>query len=212
MNIVILGAPGSGKGTQSEIIAKKLKLFYLQTGKLSRDWAKKDERIKKIVEDGELVPEKEMTEYVKKYLEEKVPDGKNILFEGFPRFISQYKDYNEWLKSRGQQIDVVISLDITEEEAIRRLSLRRICDKCGEIYNLITNPPPKQNMCRCGGRLIQRSDDNPKSIKVRFKYYHDNTKKLIDYLDEKGKLIRVDADRPIDVIFDDILNRLAKFS
>ena len=212
MNIVILGAPGSGKGTQSEIIAKKLKLFYLQTGKLSRDWAKKDERIKKIVENGELVPEKEMTEYVKKYLEEKVPDGKNILFEGFPRFISQYKDYNEWLKSRGQQIDVVISLDITEEEAIRRLSLRRICDKCGEIYNLITNPPQKQNMCRCGGRLIQRSDDNPKSIKIRFKYYHDNTKKLIDYLDEKGKLIRVDADRPIDVIFDDILNRLAKFS
>src|SRR4030043_1941484 len=112
MNIVLLGPPGSGKGTQSELISKKLRLFYLQTGELSRLWAKKDPRIKKIVDSGKLISEEEMTEYVKVYLEKNVPDGKNILFEGFPRFISQFNEYEKWLKSKNQQIDAVIYLSL----------------------------------------------------------------------------------------------------
>lgn len=208
MNIVLLGPPGSGKGTQSELISNKLHLFYLQTGELSRLWAKKNPRIKKIVDSGKLIPEKEMTKYVKVYLEKKVPDGKNILFEGFPRFISQFNEYEKWLQSKGQNIDAVINLSINEEGAIKRLSSRRICEKCGEVYNLITNPPPNPNKCKCGGTLIQRKDDNNKSVKVRFRYYRNNTKKLIDYLDKKGRLISIDADRPVATIFEDILKRL----
>ena len=208
MNIVLLGAPGSGKGTQAEKLAKQFGLFYFKAGAFSRKLAEKDSRIKRIVNSGELIPEKEMTGYVLDYLNKEVPEAKNILFEGWPRFITQYIDLENWIKSKGKNIDVLISLDISEEKAVERISTRRICDKCGEIYNLITNPPPSTNKCKCGGELVQRKDDNPESIKVRFSYYYENTKKLIDYLDREGKLIRIDGEREIDVIYDDLLSRL----
>jgi len=208
MNVVLLGAPASGKGTQANLLSKKLKLFHFQTGKLSRDLAKRDLRIRKIINSGKLIPEEEMTMYALDHLNKVKPDFSNILFEGFPRFISQYKALENFLKLKGDDIDAVVSLDIDEMEAIKRLSSRRICEKCGEIYNLITDPPKKSGLCSCGGKLVQREDDKPKSIKVRFEYYEDNTKKLIDYLQSNGKLIRINAARPIKVIFDDILKKL----
>lgn len=207
MNIIILGPPGSGKGTQAKLLAEKLSLYHFQTGKFSRDLAKRDPRIKKIIDSGKLIPEQEMTSYVSKYLEEKVPDAEDILFEGYPRFITQHEYLKGWMQSKGRKINAVISLDISEKEAIRRLSARRICGQCGDVYNLITNPP-SGDKCRCGGKLIQREDDSPKSIIVRFKYYKDNTKKLIDYVEKTGNLIRVDGERPIKVIFEDIMARL----
>jgi adenylate kinase len=207
MNIVLLGPPGSGKGTQAEILAKKFKLYYLQTGELSRKLSENDARIREIVNSGKLIPQEEMTMYVIDFLKNEKPELKNILFEGFPRFISQYEALENFLRNRGDDIDAVISLDIDEESAIKRISSRRICEKCGEVYNLITNPPPATG-CKCGGKLVQRDDDKEESVKVRFDYYKENTKTLIDYLDAKGKLIRVDGDRPIDVISEDILARL----
>ena len=185
MNIILLGAPGSGKGTQALKLSEKLKLYYFQTGKLSRDLAKKDSRIKKIINSGKLIPEQEMTMYVIEFLSKNHSKMKDILFEGFPRFISQYEALEAFLKSKGDDIDVVISLDISEEEAVRRISSRRICGECGEVYNLITNPPPKGG-CKCGGKLTQRKDDNPGSVKVRFRYYENNTKKLIDFVEGQG--------------------------
>lgn len=207
MNLIILGPPGSGKGTQAKMLAEKLSLYHFQTGEFSRNLAKRDPRIKKIVDSGKLIPEQEMTSYVSKYLEEKVPDAEGILFEGYPRFITQHEYLKGWMQSKGRKINAVILLDISEKEAIRRLSARRICEQCGDVYNLITNPP-SGDKCRCGGKLIQREDDSPKSIIVRFKYYKDNTKKLIDYVEKKGNLIRVDGERPIKVIFEDIMARL----
>ena len=207
MNIIILGAPGSGKGTQASLLAKKLNLFYFQTGKLSRDIAKKDKRINEIMNSGKLIPEQEMTMYVIDNLSKNRSKMKDILFEGFPRFISQFKALDAFLKGKGDDIDAVITLDISEEEAIRRISSRRICRKCGEVYNLITKPPPG-GKCKCGGKLSLREDDSPDSVRVRFQYYSQNTKKLIDHLDLKGNLIRVDGERPIDVIFKDILKKL----
>jgi adenylate kinase len=209
MNIIVLGAPGSGKGTQAEKLVKELDLYYLQTGELSRELAKKDARIRKIVNSGKLIPEQEMTMYVIDFLSKKEPQMGDILFEGFPRFISQYEALQDFLRTKSDDIDAVISLDISEKEAVKRVSSRRICKKCGEVYNLITNPPPK-GRCKCKGKLIQREDDKPKSVKVRFEYYKRNTKKLIDYLDKKGKLLKIDGDRSIDVIFNDIMSRLTK--
>ena len=208
MNIVILGAPGSGKGTQSEMITKKFGLFYLQAGELAREWGKTNPRIQQIVEKGELVPEEEMTEYVKQYLEKNVPDTQNILFEGFPRFISQFEEYERWLFAKGQKIDSIVSLDITQDAAIRRLSSRGVCQKCGQVYNLVTTPPAVSGICKCGGSLIQRDDDKPESIKIRFEYYHNNTQKLISYLAGRGRLIRIDADRPIKTVFKAICDKL----
>lgn len=210
MNIILLGSPGSGKGTQAEMLVKKFNLYYFQTGKLSRELAKKDLRIRKIVNSGKLIPEQEMTMHVIDFLNKNHSEMKNILFEGFPRFISQYEALKAFLENKGDDIDAVISLDIDEKEAIKRISSRRLCKKCGSSYNLITNPPPQKSTCKCGGSLMQRADDKPSSVKVRFQYYKDNTKKLIEYVERQGNLIRVDGERPIEDIFEGILEKLKK--
>jgi adenylate kinase len=209
MNLIILGSPGSGKGTQAELLAKKLGLYYFQTGKFSRELAKNNKKIRKIMNSGKLIPQGVMANYVKEFLERKKPDAKNILYEGYPRFIPQYEYLKKRIGLKGQKIDAVISLDISEEEAIKRLASRRMCEKCGEVYNLVTNPPLGKK-CKCGGKLMQRDDDKPESIKVRFQDYRNNTKKLIDYVEKEGNLIRIDGERPIDTIFEDILKRIEK--
>jgi adenylate kinase len=210
MNIIILGVPGSGKGTQVERLAERFGLYSLQSGDLSREWAKKDKRIKKIVQSGELIPEKEMTEYVLKHLEQNASSREDIIFEGWPRFVTQYQDLENWLSKRGQKINAVIFLDIKKDTVVKRLSFRRICSKCGETYNLITDSPSTKGKCQCGEKLIRRKDDSPKSIKTRFEFYRNNTGKLVDFLRKKGQLIEVDGERPIEVIFEDILKRLKK--
>jgi len=211
MNIVLLGAPASGKGTQAELLAKKFNLYLFSTGNLSRDLAKKDTRIKRIIESGQLIPQEEMTMYVLDYLKQNKKELSNILFEGYPRFISQYQALDGFLKSKGDDIDAVISLDISRDEAIRRITSRRMCVVCGRSYNLITNPPATAGVCACGGKLVQRKDDSPNAVKTRFQYYRNNTKQLIDYLDKKRILIRVDGERPIEEIFKDLSNIVQRF-
>ena len=209
MNLIVLGPPASGKGTQAELLAEKFGLYHLQTGEVARHLAEHDARIKEMVDSGKLIPEEEMTMYVMDFLHTIKPDLKNILFEGYPRFISQYDALEKFLKSKNEEIDAVIFLDISQEETIKRMSSRRICDACGKSYSLITNPPKTDGVCDdCGGKLIHRPDDVPDAIKVRFQYYQDNTKKLIDYLNGKDKLIKIDGTRPIDAIFSDILKKL----
>lgn len=211
MNIIVLGPPGSGKGTQAELLAKKLNLYHLQTGQIARELAKKDDRIREMVNSGKLVPAEEMTMYVLDFLHSEGKNLTNILFEGFPRFITQYEALEQFLKNKGDDIDAVISLEITKDEVVKRLSGRRTCESCGKIYNTLTNPPKVEGVCdNCGGKLIQRDDDTPESIKVRFEYYYANTKELTEYLDKKGKLIKIDAARPIEVIFEDILSKMEK--
>ncbi len=205
MNIVLLGSPASGKGTQAEILCRKFGLYHLSTGEISRSLAEKDPRIKEIIDSGKLVPQEEMTMYVLEFLGEKKSDLKDILFEGFPRFISQYEALENFLHTKGDDIDAVISLDVSEEEAVKRISSRRICPKCGESYNTVTKLPAKEGVCdKCESVLVQRDDDKPESVKVRFQYYANNTKALIDYLDKKGKLTRVNGERPVEEIAEDL--------
>ena len=208
MNIIILGAPASGKGTQAQLLAKKYRLYHLQSGDIAREIAKKDERIKTIVNSGKLVPEEEMTMYILDFLHKNRPRFKNILFEGYPRFKTQYDALEKFLKYKGDDIDAVISLDVDKRTSIKRISSRRICTKCHEVYNLITNPPKGEVCDKCGGKLIQRADDNPKSIAVRFEYYKENTKELINYLARHKKLIRVNGEKSIDEIFKTIVSKL----
>ena len=178
MNIVILGAPASGKGTQSELLTKRYGLYYLQTGDLSRKLAEKNERLKEIVNSGKLIPQEEMTLYVLDFLKDEKIDLNNILFEGFPRFVSQYEALENFLKIKNSTINLTISIDVSKEEAITRMSARRICTVCKKVYNLITNPPPKDEECGCGGKLVQREDDSPKSIEVRFDYYEKSINRI----------------------------------
>jgi adenylate kinase len=205
MNIVLLGTPASGKGTQAEILCREFGLFHLSTGEICRKLAEKDTRIKDMIDSGKLIPSEEMTLYVLDFLKNEKPDLKNILFEGFPRFISQYEALANFLNTKGDNIDLVISLEVSEKVAIERISSRRVCESCGENFNIVTKPSKIEGICdKCGGKLIQRKDDNPESVKVRFQYYQENTKALIDYLDKKGILIKVNGERPIEVIARDL--------
>ncbi|OGM10586.1 hypothetical protein A2V55_01645 [Candidatus Woesebacteria bacterium RBG_19FT_COMBO_37_29] len=211
MNLILLGPPGSGKGTQGKILAKKYNLFYFEAGDFARELAQKDPRIKNIIEKGNLIPEKEMTQYVDKLLEEKKPAGKNILFDGYPRFVSQYKDLANWLSKRQAKIDKAIFLDISDDIVVNRLSSRRICAECGASYNLITNPPLQENKCdKCQGNLIQRSDDTPLSIKERLAEYRINVEPLIEYLKSQGTLLRVSGESSIADITEDIIKEFDK--
>lgn len=213
MNIVLLGSPASGKGTQSELLCKEFNLFHLSTGDVARKLAETDPRIKEIVTSGKLIPAEEMTMHVVDFLDHHKPELKDILFEGFPRFTSQYQALDNFLKSKGDDIDAVISLEVPMDVAIKRISSRWNCPKCGEIYNTETKPPKTTGTCdKCGSALTQRDDDKPEAVKVRFEYYTANTKELIDHVESIGKLTRVDGDRPIADIARDLKEVVKKAS
>lgn len=205
MNIIILGPPGSGKGTQARLLVDSLGLFYFESGKFLRELARKDLRIAEIINKGELIPEEEMTKYVTSYLEGKIPDTKNILFDGYPRFATQYRFLRRWLSSKDSKVDCVIMLKVSEKEIIRRLSARRRDKETGKIYNLITNSPPKSVP---ESRLIHRKDDKPEVIKERLREYNENTLPMISFIEKEGILMEVDGERSIKEIFSDIMARL----
>jgi adenylate kinase len=206
MNVVLLGSPASGKGTQADLLCKKFNLYHLSTGEVARKLAEKDQRIREIIDSGKLIPAEEMTMHVINFLSNEKSDLKNILFEGFPRFISQFEALSNFLITKGDNLDLVISLEVSQGEAIKRISSRRVCEVCGENFNLITKPPEFSGKCdKCGSNLIQRKDDNEDSVKVRFEYYENNTKELIDYVERIGKLTKVNGERPIDEIQKDLI-------
>ncbi len=206
MNIIILGALGSGKGTQARLIAEKLKLFYFESGKFLRKLAKNDSSIdEKINKKGELLPDEEMFSLLAKHIEDNNPTRENLLLEGYPRSVKQYELLKEWLAEKSQQIDKTIFLEISKKESIRRTSARKIDRKTGKIYNLITNPPgPDVDT----NNLYQRPDDKPEAIKKRLDWFKDSVLPLVDVFEKEGILERVDGERPIKIIFEDILSRL----
>jgi adenylate kinase len=207
MNIILLGPPGSGKGTQARLLADTLGLYYLEAGKLSRKWAKKDPKIKKIVESGGLIPEKKMSAYVYKHLESKHPEADNILFEGYPRFVSQYEDLENWLQKRGGKIDKVLYLNVGEDEIIKRLSVRRMDKKTGKIYNLKTEPPPASVDPK---DLTLRADDKPKAIKERLEEFGKNTFPIVSYAQKQGKLVEVNGEDSVETVFESIMKGIGK--
>jgi adenylate kinase len=206
MNIIILGPQGSGKGTQAKLLADEFDLFYFESGNFLRKLAEENERIDRIInKEGKLLPDEETFSYVKEELEEKVPGRDGIILDGYPRSIKQYRLLTDWLQEKGKDIDYVIFLDISEKESIRRLSARRMDKETGKIYNLITNPPSESVEEK---NLVQRADDKPGAIKIRLEQYKKETKPLVDLLREKGVLMEVDGERPIQVILEDIVGRI----
>ena len=193
MIILMLGPQGSGKGTQARLLAEEFEFFYFESGAFLRELALKNEKLKKLLALGNLVPDEEMSSYVASFLESKgIYD--NIIFDGFPRTLPQYRFFKNWLDDKEISLNLVIVLKIREEETIRRLSARRQDPKSGKIYNLITDPPPATIDPT---RLIQREDDKPLAIKKRLSWYQNQVLLLVRQLKKETRVLEVDGERPI---------------
>lgn len=207
MKIILLGPPGSGKGTLAAKLAQEFGYLHLSTGDVFRKEIREKTKIglevKKILDSGGLVPDK----ITVKVLKEKAADKRNIILDGYPRTIAQAEEIKEW------DIDAVINIDVSEEKIIERLSGRRTCEKCPQVYHLKYIPPPKKGKCACGGKLIQRSDEKPEVIKDRFKEYEKKTRPLIDYYQQKGLLKTVDGNPQPEKVYQkvkEIIKKLGK--
>ena len=209
MIIILLGSQASGKGTQGELLSKRLKLPTLSIGQLYRDQISKQTQIgkmvKKYVIKGELAPE----EYTEKLLTlelKKSKYKKGVIFDGFPRNFEQVKFIEKLFN-----IDVAILIDIDRKEVIKRIIGRLVC-QCGEIYNLFSEKselPLAGNICKkCKGKLKPRSDDSPKAIKERLRIYDQETKPIINYFQQHNKLIKINGDQHINDVFKNIMAKL----
>jgi len=188
MKLILLGAPGSGKGTISEVLRDKLHLFHISPGELLREEVRKEttigKEIAKYIEKGELVPNKFVVEMVRLEINSK----KNFVLDGFPRSVEQAEEIKDI------KVDAVISLEVPEEVVIERFSGRRTCPKCNAGYHIKYLPPKKEGICdKCGTKLIQRKDDNPATVKERFRVYYEETAPLVEYYAKKKLLHKVDA-------------------
>jgi len=194
LNIVLLGGPGAGKGTQAEKLLENRDMEHLATGDILRDEVDRGtelgQKAKDYMDRGDLVPDELVVNMVKKRLE----DEKGYLFDGFPRTIDQARALGEAI-----ELDHVAYIKIDKSEAVRRLSARRVCSECGKIYNTLFKPPGEEGICdECGGELYQRDDDKPEVIRDRFETYLEETAPLIDYYEKRGLLERIDGEQEPD--------------
>lgn len=186
--IVILGAPGSGKDTQSEFLADALGYKIISTGDLCRILAGHNEEVKKLMEKGDLIPDSIVEdELISTFA--LLPDEQPVILDGYPRNIEQAKKLNTILEQNARKLDRVIYISVTEEEAIKRIGRRRICERCG-AFSVYTG---KEICGECGGALAVREDDKEAAVKERFKVFHERTEPMINFYKEEGKLAEVDG-------------------
>ncbi|HOW28388.1 MAG TPA: adenylate kinase [Elusimicrobiota bacterium] len=215
MNVILLGAPGSGKGTQAQRLVKKYGILHVSTGDIFREAVAKGESIGKEVQSymkaGALVPDELTVKVVATRLDR--PDcEKGFLLDGFPRTVSQAQALEKILETKKKKIDVAVYLKLTEQEVIKRLSGRRHCAQCAKVYNLVSQPPKKADQCdACGGSLIQREDDKPETVKKRIVVYQESTQPLIVYYQEKKLLETVSGDGDIDSVTQTLYRTLDRF-
>jgi len=197
MNLILLGAPGAGKGTQGEILCKKLDIPTISTGNILRAAIKEGTPVglkaKALIDAGQLVPDEVIIDIVKERLAQE-DCRKGFILDGFPRTIAQA----EALEKIGIQIDAVLAIEISEEVILRRMGGRRVCEACGASYHLQAAPPQREGYCdSCGGKLIQREDDAPETVRKRLEVYHKSTAPLVGFYAERGLLKEVAAEGTI---------------
>lgn len=213
MNIVLLGAPGAGKGTQAGIISELFKIPTISTGDIIREALRNGTEMglkaKSYIDKGHLVPDEVVIEIVTQRISQE--DCKNgFILDGFPRTIAQA----EALDKSGIKIDSVLDIEVDDELIYNRMSGRRICEKCNKVYNLYTDMKPKiDGKCDiCAGALIQRMDDNLDTVKERLKVYYDQTHVLKEYYDKLNLRVSIDGSRPLKEITENVVKALNKKS
>jgi adenylate kinase len=204
MNLVLLGPPGAGKGTQAERLGEEFKLPHVASGDLFRENLKNKTELgmlaSRYMNKGELVPDDVTIAMIRDRLER--PDYENgVILDGFPRTLAQAEGLKEILAGMGRKLDGVLYIAVPDEELVDRLSGRRICRRCQTPYHVQFNPPKEQGVCgTCGGELYQRDDDKPETVRARLEVYHQQTSPLIDFYRQFGLLIEVDGSGDIEKV------------
>ncbi len=217
MIIIMLGAPGTGKGTIAGILTKELGIPQVSTGDIFRKNIKEQTELGKLAETfiskGQLVPDDVTIGIVERRLEE--PDvQEGIILDGFPRTVKQAEELDKILEKKGKKVDLVINLTTPEDELIERIVNRRICSnqECKKVYNLVLNPPKKEGICDvCGSPLIQRKDDTEETVKERFKTYIEQTKPLIEYYEKKENLYSALVSKSVNKLGQDVAKDVIKY-
>lgn len=205
MKIIMLGAPGAGKGTQAKMIAEKYNIPHISTGDIFRANIKNGtelgKKAKEYIDQGQLVPDELTLDLVMDRF--KKDDCKNgYVLDGFPRTIPQAQALDEALKAIGEKVDYAIDVDVPDENIVRRMGGRRACVSCGATYHVVYNPTKVEGKCdRCGNDLIIRDDDKPETVLERLDVYHKQTQPLIDYYNEQGVLRSVDGTIDMNDVF-----------
>jgi adenylate kinase len=213
LNLVLLGPPGAGKGTQAERLVEDFDLPYYSTGIILRDAVERGtelgKKAKQYMDDGELVPDELINNVIAERLDSGDADH-GFLLDGFPRTIGQAEMLEETLSGRGRELTGAVLIDAPDEDVVRRLSGRRTCAKGGHVYHVDFDPPKNDEVCdQDGSRLIQRDDDKPETVRKRLSVYHDQTEPLIEWYEDKGLLRRFDGTRTPDEVHDLIRATLA---
>ncbi len=211
MNLVFLGYPGSGKGTQAKMLAERKNFAHLSTGDLFREeiakGTKLGQTVKDIISSGKLVSDNIVLEVI----ESKIGSLKNdVIFDGFPRTVEQAEGLENLLEKYSRKVDAVLFFEVEEREVVKRLSARRSCS-CGRVYNVISNPPKKEGICdSCGAALFTREDDKPEVISKRIDVYKDLTSPLISYYRTQGLFHIINASRPGEEVYGEIEKTLSE--
>lgn len=205
MNIILLGPPGAGKGTQAKRLIDKYGIPQISTGDMLRAALKEGTPLgleaKKYMDKGALVPDTVVIGLVKERIQQK-DCGKGYMLDGFPRNVSQAEALDTMLTDLGQKIDDVICIEVPSDELVARLTGRRTCRNCGAGYHVMFDPPKKEAVCdKCTGELYQRDDDNETTVKSRLEVYANQTEPLIDYYDKQSKLRHINGVGDMEVIF-----------
>ena len=217
MIIIMLGAPGTGKGTVAGILSKELNIPQVSTGDIFRkNMQEKTElgmQVESYISKGELVPDDITVKIVENRLKE--DDAKNgVILDGFPRTVKQAEAIEKILEKEGKKIDLAINLTTPEEEIIERTSNRRVCSnpECKTVYNLVLNPSKVEGICdKCGSKLIARKDDNPETVKNRLNSYFLQSSPLVEYYDEKGNLYSALVSKTINKMGVDVAKEIVEY-
>ena len=205
MNLILLGAPGAGKGTQAEMLVQKLSIPAISTGNMLREAIAKDtdlgREVKQYMDGGLLVPDELILSIIAERTQQ--PDCKNgFILDGVPRTLAQA----EAMDAKGVRIDHVVSIEIDDAVIEGRMTGRRVCGKCGASYHITANPPVTEGICdQCSGELVIRKDDAPETVRRRLQVYHESTEVLKDYYAKTGKLVLVEGNQSIEGANRDIL-------
>ncbi len=211
MNLILLGAPGAGKGTQGALLVERLGLRKVSTGDLLREAVRKGtelgQKAQSYMDAGDLVPDEVILGLIREVLEQ---TEKGIIFDGFPRTLVQAEALGPLMKDAGRSLDAVVVLEVPDEELVKRISGRRSCPSCNAVYNVYFDPPEEEGVCDdCGAELVQRPDDNAETVRRRLEVYRAQTEPLIAFYEKSPvPVLTIDGAQQVNAIADDIVQAL----